>query len=69
MVMPQEPTDGRDYEDVTHFHIEFYTLNRTAQKLKYLARSETGAGGVLIMGVQLEDTARELRDKIEEHAL
>ena len=64
MVMHQAPTDGGDYEGVAHFHIEFYPPNRTADKLKYLAGSETGAG-VFVMDVKPEDSARELREKIE----
>ena len=67
MVMHQGPTDGGDYEGVAHFHIEFYPPNRTAEKLKYLAGSETGAG-VFVMDVAPEDTADELRMKIEEAA-
>lgn len=67
MAMHQSPTDGRDYEGVAHFHIEFYPPNRTAEKLKYLAGSETGAG-VFVMDVAPEDTAGELREKIEEAA-
>ena len=46
MVMHQAPTDGGDYEGVAHFHIEFYPPNRTADKLKYLAGSETGRGAL-----------------------
>ena len=65
MVMHQGPTDGKDYEGVAHFHVEFYPPNRTAEKLKYLAGSETGAG-VFVMDVAPEDTAAELRAKIEE---
>ena len=65
MVMHQAPTDGKDYEGVAHFHIEFYPPNRTAEKLKYLAGSETGAG-VFVMDVEPEDSAGELRQKIEE---
>jgi UDPglucose--hexose-1-phosphate uridylyltransferase len=64
MVMHQAPTDGGDYEDVAHFHIEFYPPNRTAEKLKYLAGSETGAGA-FIMDALPEDTAAELRQAIE----
>lgn len=67
MVMHQGPTDGGNYEGVAHFHIEFYPPNRTAEKLKYLAGSETGAG-VFVMDVAPEDTAAELRTKIEEAA-
>ena len=64
MVMPQSPTDGEDYDCIAHFHIEFYPPNRTADKLKYLAGSETGAGA-FIMDVLPEMTAETLRGKIE----
>jgi UDPglucose--hexose-1-phosphate uridylyltransferase len=64
MFMHQAPTDGADYDGVAHFHIEFYPPNRTAEKLKYLAGSETGAG-VFVMDVVPEQTARELREKIK----
>jgi len=60
MVMHQAPTDGGDYEGVAHFHIEFYPPNRTADKLKYLAGSETGAGA-FIMDALPEETAGHLR--------
>ncbi len=65
MVMHQSPTDGEDYEGVAHFHVEFYPPNRTADKLKYLAGSETGAGA-FIMDVLPEKTAETLRGKIED---
>lgn len=65
MAMHQAPTDGGDHGGVAHFHIEFYPPNRTADKLKYLAGSETGAGA-FVMDVAPEDTAGELRTKIEE---
>ena len=65
MIMHQAPTDGGNYAGVAHFHIEFYPPNRTADKLKYLAGSETGAGA-FIMDVLPEDTARQLREKVEE---
>lgn len=65
MVLHQAPTDGGDYTGVAHFHVEFYPPNRTADKLKYLAGSETGAGA-FVMDVLPEDTAQELRKKIEE---
>ena len=66
MVMHQAPTDSSagEYEGVAHFHIEFYPPNRTAEKLKYLAGSETGAG-VYVMDVLPETSAKELRRKIE----
>ncbi len=43
MLMHQRPTDGRRHGHY-HFHVEFYPPHRTAQKIKYLAGSETGAG-------------------------
>jgi len=43
MAMHQRPTDGGDYE-YYHFHVEFLPLKRSADKLKYLAGSESGAG-------------------------
>lgn len=50
---------------MNHFHTEFYPPNRTTEKLEYLAGSETGAG-VFVMDVVPEETASELRSKIEE---
>ncbi len=64
MVMHQAPTDGEDHEGVAHFHVEFYPPNRTAEKLKYLAGSETGAGAFIVDALP-EDTAAELREAIE----
>ncbi len=67
MVMHQSPTDGEDYEGVAHFHVEFYPPNRTADKLKYLAGSETGAGAYVV-DVLPEQTAQTLREAIESTA-
>jgi UDPglucose--hexose-1-phosphate uridylyltransferase len=64
MVMHQAPTDGEDHERIAHFHIEFYPPNRTADKLKYQAGSETGAGA-FIMDVVPEQSAETLRERIE----
>jgi len=64
MVMHQAPTDGGDHEGVAHFHIEFYPVNRTAEKLKYLAGSETGAG-VFVVDATPEETAKKLRETVE----
>lgn len=44
-----------------HFHVEFYPPNRSADRLKYLAGSELGAGA-FILDARAEDTARRLRD-------
>jgi UDPglucose--hexose-1-phosphate uridylyltransferase len=46
-----------------HLHVEFYPPLRTAEKLKYLAGSEQGAG-VFISDVLPEDSAAELREAI-----
>ena len=40
---------------------EFYPPNRSAEKLKYLAGSELGAGA-FILDVRAEETAARLRD-------
>ncbi len=60
MVMHQAPTDGQGRG---HLHVEFYTPLRTADKLKYLAGSEQGAG-TFIMDVLPEDSAHALRQAI-----
>jgi UDPglucose--hexose-1-phosphate uridylyltransferase len=67
MVMHQAPTDGADYEGVAHFHIEFYPPNRTADKLKYLAGSETGAGAY-VMDALPEQIAGRLREAVGSRA-
>jgi UDPglucose--hexose-1-phosphate uridylyltransferase len=64
MVMHQAPTDGDDHGGIAHFHIEFYPPNRTADKLKYLAGSETGAGAYIVDALP-EETARTLREAVE----
>jgi UDPglucose--hexose-1-phosphate uridylyltransferase len=64
MVMHQSPADGANYDGVAHFHVEFYPPNRTADKLKYLAGSETGAGA-FVMDVLSEQTAQTLREAVE----
>ena len=63
MVVHQQPSDGIDYE-YYHFHIEFYPPMRTAQKLKYLAGSEAGAG-MFINDTLAEEKASELRALLE----
>ena len=65
MVMHQAPTDGGEYGGVAHFHVEFYPPNRTAEKLKYLAGSETGAGAFIVDALP-ETSAAELRAAVEE---
>ncbi len=63
MVMHQQPSDGGVY-DTYHFHIEFYPPLRAANRLKYLAGSETGAG-MFINDTLPEEKACELRQFIE----
>jgi UDPglucose--hexose-1-phosphate uridylyltransferase len=63
MVMHQRPTDDAVY-DTYHFHIEFYPPLRSANRLKYLAGSETGAG-MFINDTLPEEKALELRQLVE----
>jgi UDPglucose--hexose-1-phosphate uridylyltransferase len=59
MVMHQEPcVPGYEFN---WFHVEFYPPYRTAQKLKYLAGSEAGAGA-FINDTLPEVTAKTLRE-------
>ncbi len=59
MVMHQAPVDGGAWPG-SHLHIEFYPPNRTAQKLKYLAGCESGAGSY-INDTLAEEKAADLR--------
>lgn len=59
MVIHQRPTNGNSYE-YYHFHIEFYPPMRSANRLKYLAGSESGAG-MFINDTLAEQKAAELR--------
>ena len=61
MVVHQAPTDGRFSDG--HLHVEFYPPLRTADKLKYLAGSEQGAG-TFVGDTLPEDSARALREAI-----
>ena len=65
MATHQAPTDREDHEGVAHFHIEFSPPNRTAEKLKYLAGSEVGAGAFIVDALP-ETTAAALREAVEE---
>jgi UDPglucose--hexose-1-phosphate uridylyltransferase len=64
MVMHQRPVDDNPY-DFYHFHIEFYPPLRSANRLKYLAGSETGAG-MFINDTLPEEKASELREYVRE---
>jgi len=58
MVLHQAPAKGE--HPYYHFHFEFYPLNRAADKLKYLASVESGAG-TFITDMTPEDQAAKLR--------
>jgi UDPglucose--hexose-1-phosphate uridylyltransferase len=60
MVVHQAPTDGRSQG---HLHVEFYPPLRTADKLKYLAGSEQGAG-TFVGDTLPEESAAALREAI-----
>jgi UDPglucose--hexose-1-phosphate uridylyltransferase len=60
MALHQAPTDGRGRG---HLHVEFYPPLRTAEKLKYLAGSEQGAG-TFIGDTLPEQSAAALREAI-----
>ena len=63
MAMHQAPTADGHWLPISHFHIEFTPLHRTATKLKYLAGSELGAGA-FINDTFPERTATELRSAL-----
>ncbi|MDQ2825797.1 MAG: hypothetical protein M3Y04_02335, partial [Actinomycetota bacterium] len=65
--MHQAPTDDGEHQHVSHFHIEFTPLHRTAEKLKYSAGSELGAGA-FINDTAPEDTAASLRAAVSSAA-
>ncbi len=60
MAVHQRPTDGGDHTGY-HLHLEFYPPHRSADKLKYLAGSEAGAG-VFINDTLPEESAARLRN-------
>ena len=64
MAVHQAPTacDRQDAEH-GHLHVEFYPPLRTAEKLKYLAGSEQGAG-TFISDTLPEESAVALREAI-----
>jgi len=59
MAVHQAPTDGRDWPQA-HLHFEFYPPHRRADRLKYLAGVELGAG-TFVNDTRPEDTADQLR--------
>lgn len=62
MAMHQAPTGG-ELRGCGHLHAELYPPLRTAEKLKYIAGSEQGAG-TFIVDVLPEDSALALREAI-----
>lgn len=60
MAVHQAPTDGRGQG---HLHVEFYPPLRTAEKLKYMAGSEQGAG-TFIGDALPERSAAALREAV-----
>jgi UDPglucose--hexose-1-phosphate uridylyltransferase len=60
MSMHQAPTDDGEWQSISHLHIELTPFHRTADKLKYLAGSELGAGAFL-NDVAPEQAAASLR--------
>lgn len=59
MTFHQAPVDGDDYP-YFHFHLEFYSLQRAADKIKYRAGVETGMG-TFISSISPERMAEDLR--------
>jgi len=59
MLLRQSPAKGQ--HPYFHFHIDFYPIQRSSTKLKYLAGVESGAGTFLNDTVA-EDKAREFRE-------
>jgi UDPglucose--hexose-1-phosphate uridylyltransferase len=59
MIVRHPPAKGE--HPYAHFHIDFYPIQRSATKVKYLAGVETGAGTVLNDTIA-EEKAQELRE-------
>jgi UDPglucose--hexose-1-phosphate uridylyltransferase len=61
MVLHQRPVNSDSVEDFYHFHIEFYTPLREANKIKYYASSEMGAWAACNPHA-VEETSQKLRE-------
>ena len=59
MLLRQSPAKGD--HPYFHFHVDFYPIQRSATKLKYLAGVESGAG-TFLNGTVAEQKAKELRE-------
>jgi UDPglucose--hexose-1-phosphate uridylyltransferase len=67
MIFHQAPTDGQTWPGA-HFHVEFHPLQRAANKLKYRAGVESGAGSFINDSLP-EEKAPGLRAAIEKAVL
>ncbi|MBS3765844.1 galactose-1-phosphate uridylyltransferase, partial [Candidatus Bipolaricaulota bacterium] len=56
----QAPVDGGDYPSY-HFHLEFYSLQRAEDKIKYRAGVETGTS-TFISSISPEKMAADLKE-------
>lgn len=68
MVLHQRPVNGENAEDYYHFHIEFYTPLREANKIKYYASSEMGAWAACNPH-SVEETSESLREAYRRYLL
>ncbi|HLK47255.1 MAG TPA: galactose-1-phosphate uridylyltransferase [Bryobacteraceae bacterium] len=59
MLLRQRPVKGE--HPYFHFHVDFYPIQRSPTKLKYLAGVESG-GGTFLNDTRAEDKAKELRE-------
>ena len=59
MILRQAPVKGE--HPYFHFHIEFFPIQRSATRLKYLAGVESGSG-TFLNDTAAEDKARQLRE-------
>ena len=66
-VSPSRAAEAAAVAGHGHLHVEFYPPLRTAEKLKYLAGSEQGAG-TFISDTLPEESAARLREAIERAA-
>ena len=69
MCLYQAPVHAPEYEGAEQyypFHIKFFTPLRAADKIKWLASSETGAGAAANT-LLVEDTAIELREALQKY--
>ena len=66
MAVHQAPTDGQDWDAVSHFHIELMPTQRAPDRHKVMAGSELGAG-VYVSEMSPEEAAGRLRATISGH--